>query len=784
MIDLTSAVIVHPPELSRRERTAVDMLCDEVERRTLIRPETMTEWPERGTPVIALVPAADASLFCAGRIRPDGEFTAAEGFRVRCSPEDSLVCVIGNDERGFLYGIGYLLRSMRLERGTIAVRPDIELDSAPRYRLRGHQIGYRDKVNSYDGWDLPQWEQYIRDLAVFGANAVEMIPPRSDDRETSVHFPRPPLEILAGVSRIADDYGIDVWLWYPALDKDYSDQATVEFALQEWAEVFSVLPRLDAVLVPGGDPGRTPPRLLFPMLEKQAARLKTIHPNAAWWISPQGFTADEMDDFVDLLGEDGSSWLTGVVHGPWIHTSMADFRKLIPDRYPIRNYPDITHSLNCQYPVPEWDIAYALTIGREPCNPRPVDQAAVFRASQPPTIGFLTYCEGCHDDVNKAVWSGLGWDPETPVIDILREYGRYFIGWRHADDFAQGLLALELNWRGPLAVNGGVMTTLRQFKTMEESVSPWTLKNWRFLQALYRAYYDAYTRVRLIDETALEERAMQHLREAGRKGSIAAMDEARRILDRAVHEPAAGDLRTRIFQLAEALFQSPAHVQLSVHLYRGQEEVRGANLDGVDFPLNNRPWLEDRFEAIRNLPEEKARLEEIRRIVDWTNPGPGGFYVDLGGAVDQPHVVEGQGYADDPAFLASPQHRYPYRKDPAPIRLSWRGFTGPLNDAPFRMRFTHLDPSSHYAVRIVYSDINPQIKVRLTGNGREIHPWIVKPSPRRPVEFPVPGGAIESGELLLEWRREPGRGHSGIGCEVSELWICKTEPTGGETTHV
>ena len=43
-------------------------------------------------------------------------------------------------------------------------------------------------------------------------------------------------------------------------------------------------------------------------------------------------------------------------------------------------------------------------------------------------IGFLTYSEGVNDDVNKFVWSGLGWNPDEPVIDILREFSRYFIG--------------------------------------------------------------------------------------------------------------------------------------------------------------------------------------------------------------------------------------------------------------------------------------------------------------------------------------------------------------------
>ena len=76
-----------------------------------------------------------------------------------------------------------------------------------------------------------------------------------------------------------------------------------------------------------------------------------------------------------------------------------------------------------------------------------------FGCSRRYTVGFLTYSEGCNDDVNKIVWSGLGWNPDANVTDILREYSRYFIGDRYADAFAQGLLALERNWRGPLTAN-------------------------------------------------------------------------------------------------------------------------------------------------------------------------------------------------------------------------------------------------------------------------------------------------------------------------------------------
>src|SRR5262249_6735916 len=106
-----------------------------------------------------------------------------------------------------------------------------------------------------------------------------------------------------------------------------------------------------------------------------------------------------------------------------------------------------------------------------------------------------------NDDVNKFVWSALGWDSDARVIDILREYSRYFIGDRYTDDFARGLLALETNWQGSLLANVNVQTTHARLQQMERAAATDDLRNWRFQQALFRAYYDAYIRRRLVYET-------------------------------------------------------------------------------------------------------------------------------------------------------------------------------------------------------------------------------------------------------------------------------------------
>jgi hypothetical protein len=651
----------------------------------------------------------------------------------------------------------------------VDVRADLSIDATPAVRIRGHQLGYRPKTNAYDAWDVPMWEQYIRDLAIFGANAIELIPPRSDDAADSPHFPLPPLRMMTEMSRIADAYGLDVWIWYPALDKDYGDPAQVQFALDEWAGVVSKLPRVDALFVPGGDPGHTHPRHMFPLLEKQTASLRKFHPRLQMWMAPQGFNNEWMEEFYRLIDAQ-PTWLTGVIFGPQVRDGLATFRKRVPARYAIRQYPDITHSLKAQYAVPDWDIAHALTSFREPINPRPMDEAAVFQAALPYAPAFITYSEGANDDVNKFVWSGLGWDPKQPVVDILRHYSRYFIGPTYTDTFAQGLLALERNWQGPLATNTGVYTTLAQFQDMERSAAPALKRNWRFQQALYRAYYDAYQRSRLLAETATEERAMQLLSQASSLGALRAVEQAERVLeDRPI---VAAQWRDRIYALADALFQS-IRQQLSVGKYGAIAVDRGATLDTAETPLNNVEWLRARFAAIRALPDEAARLDAVDRVVRWTDPGPGGFYDDLGNASMQPHLVRARTYAQDPGGLESVFTGFNFAPG---WRLSWMQHAETYWDTPLEMRYTDLDPDASYAVRIMYAGdvFSPASQVRLVADEtHEVHPWLTKPRPGDPVEFAIPAAATRDGVLTLRWHNTPGLGRFGKGVQIGEVWLVR-----------
>jgi hypothetical protein len=184
--DLTHATVVTPSTLTVPERKAVSLLVDAVRDRTRITWAVSTNDPGGDQPLI--------------RIRRSSA-GPAEGYQLHSA--GNRVEIAGNDERGVLFGVGGLLRALEMRRDSVTLPRALDVATAPKYKLRGHQLGYRPKTNSYDGWNVPMWEGYIRDLAVFGANAIELIPPRSDDAADSPHFPLPPMQMMIEMSRLA-----------------------------------------------------------------------------------------------------------------------------------------------------------------------------------------------------------------------------------------------------------------------------------------------------------------------------------------------------------------------------------------------------------------------------------------------------------------------------------------------------------------------------------------------------------------------------------------------------
>ena len=144
-LDLHTAVIVVPAGAPSPEQKAAIMLTEEVAKRTQIRLKIASQ--ASGSPAIFLGVAVELGAAAAGL---PAVSAGADGYRVKVTSDG--VVIAGNDARGTFFGAGFLLRRLRMERQILNVDDGLEISTAPKYPLRGHQLGYRPKMNAYDGW--------------------------------------------------------------------------------------------------------------------------------------------------------------------------------------------------------------------------------------------------------------------------------------------------------------------------------------------------------------------------------------------------------------------------------------------------------------------------------------------------------------------------------------------------------------------------------------------------------------------------------------------------------
>lgn len=752
--------VVHPGRaISRGREDALIVVAQRSQIESLLPEEIVSVWRSR---LDSLHPIGTAEGFSIVTIHWNGE---------------EVYVIAGNDVRGELFGIGWLLRHMSFVDGVVHLPTPTELFSAPQKPVRGHQIGYRMKNNTYDAWNLAQFEQQIRDLAIFGTNTLQLIAPVSDDAPVSPLMPAPPLETFLGISKLLAKYGLDCDLYYPEMRKDYTDAAQISAELRDFEALVKAMPRADALYVPGGDPGHTPPDILFPLVEKEAAIMRKYHPGATIWVSAQGFDAAQYERFYTLL-EKRPKWLTGVFFGPQSRDSMETQRRRIPVQYPLQFYPDIGHTMHAQFPVPEWDPVFALTEGREPICPRPREFTHIYRHFEGLNSGFVTYSEGINDDVNKILWTELGWSSDTPVETILREYARWFLHREGTQQTqaVQAILGLESDWQGPLQANREIPKTLGLLEGLESHSMPEQISgNWRWESLLYRGYYDAYVQRKFVREQKAQASALAALRGVAASSHLVVAAKSALAESRASAEEQR--LHDELFRLAHDLFRDGG-LQLSVKLYGASNWERGANLDRVDTPLNDGVWMERTMDKALSESTEAERLRALRAIVDWRDPAPGAMYDDLGDPAGEPHLVRGLGWWKDPEMYATAIDGIADRTLAEGWRLSWLSYAEALYEQPLEMRYTGLNAALAYRLRVTYAGEDYALPLTLTaGDGVQIHPARQRKSNPETVEFAIPREAIVEGTLRLRWMRPTGLGGGGRGRQIAEVWLIPQSPS-------
>lgn len=425
----------------------------------------------------------------------------------------------------------------------------------------------------------------------------------------------------------------------------------------------------------------------------------------------------------------------------------------MPKQYKHRHYPDITHNVRCDYPALHFDQAFALTIGREGINPQPAYYAIIHEKYASFTDGFISYSDGCHDDVNKIIWSQRGWDTDKDIHDILKDYAKFFFLPELENAASEGILGLEQNWVGPIVTNGGIELTLAYWKVLEDSY-PQLAENWRWQMLVLRAYYDAYVRKRKINEMALEKQANFILNKVGQLGSQEVMQHALEIVNKADVEPIELESRQKIAAYCKALYESIG-LQTSVEKYQASNSQRGCILDFLDYPLNNRWWLADQFDMVGKLPDEAEKADRLKAIANWENPGAGSYYDDISNVANSPHVTTTVYDAVDFGWWDDGYCR-------------WRLSSQVYQNDPI-LKYEDLDPNARYLVRVAgYGDALIRI------DGERLEPLEYDKELEGFKEFVVPRHTVGDGTLTITFDR-PEESHLSwrFYSRISDVWLIK-----------
>lgn len=533
--------------------------------------------------------------------------------------------------RGLIYAIGRVLRSLTAVQGEIRVSEAAQGSFAPCMGVRGHGIGYTDMSNSYEAWSAEQLRRYLLELMYFGLNTVETSFARTDKRTALMQYDfKDAFRIL---SEYCEKYDLDVTVWY-SLCRARSDEETVADMLA----VYGDMPKITSLFIPGGDPGDLLPEEFVQRCVAIKRAFAPRFPGIQLWPSAQAphEYPDWRERFAAVMAACPPE-IDGVIFGPNHAMPLDDLRRTVDIRYPLQHYPDITHNVRCEtpvhYPRDDWHFAWAATLSRESVNPRPREYRVLHQRTRQYVKGQISYSEGVHDDVNKAVWSGLDFDFYADPATLLREYARLFFCGADDGVVADAILGLEQNWACDPLENPCVEPTYALFEQLLRD-NPALADNWRFGLLRFRAVCDKIVRDRRIFETAL-------IRRAGLAVAQNRLAEAEAILASDFDEDYR-TLRQSLFPMAEKLF-AQIGIQLDVAHFKGLNWERGCVLDTIDMPVTDRRYLLQKIRAglsqqdlLRLWNREKTPLDEYYfsfalHGFDVCGEQEGEFYMDFKG---------------------------------------------------------------------------------------------------------------------------------------------------------
>jgi len=787
-----------------------------------------------GHPHRHLVAAALMASY--GVRRPTDNRPGPEGYVVRrVGPTRPPTVIIAGQGRGCVYGVGAFLRAVDLTRpGQVGI-PYLNLENAPAFPVRGSDLKFWHEQRAIDlgmgDWSLAQWEAQVGDLAAWGFNLVRRRLLYSafdtwlNEQEWMVQDGPGKIgwELEIQLNQIIHDYGLEVGIGYPpntvaeAIARDDwhpgsfwprlacpSLPAARDRILYERLLIFKELKYLDHLFIPPYQVGgcacencRPWARTYLELVGDIARYLHRYHPETQVWISNQGFSSAENEWLWETLRQDQPEWLRVLewgasAYGPLKGELSVAKRKPTRRFYPVMGgltrtlqetvrrlpidwklvlRPDVTHTFQPQYGLEHVDPALLRIHTLESPFARPLGYHEIFRSSAAATAGVTLYSEGIYDDLNKALWAGWLWSPNLTPWDATLVYTRYWFGEHAAQLAAEAMLLSEANWETPLPDNDQIEQVALLLDQAKMRIPPHLQEdNWRWTMWRLRGLLDLLAQRKwvLAEETG---RAVHAWLADAVQDSHALVERVRTALEML-------DLRQREAQL-EWLKGEIRDLDNLLHFQVG---VRLPAVSNLDAEITHLAWehrlLHNALKASKGAKSDLSHLRQtVAALLDYENPGPGGFYDDCGHIGRDPHFVSGHRLPW--AFGLDPENR--------PSANTLAIGLGGGDDIVFA--YKELDPEVDYVVQMTLVCPEPARNQealasdsigfgaglcagqRLYASGFLIHDDLMLPHyTAQQFSFDVPRQAFSDGRMELRFVRA----HDSDIAAVAEIWIKRT----------
>ncbi|MFH1741263.1 MAG: DUF4838 domain-containing protein, partial [bacterium] len=503
------------------ERNYVKLLLDRICEKSVVQTEILSEKEEsrsneRGLVIYIGLPARHDKLKQLCKLKgvavPDDMDPGAEGFALRswCGKNGIEVLAVAGDDRGVLYAVGEILRQITYHENGIEFPADLNIRTAPAFRMRGTEVqqGYKMRdISGVRAWDQDIIERVELDFVLTGANTIAGGGAGFHDRYG--------LKNLVGANPTGGS-GPPEWQAVEPIGRPNflcpSIPEARKHILDNFRNYAKSLSNCDYVRFHAADPGgcwceKCAPfgKTYIEMCEEMSKILLEYHPDAKVMLTLQEFDNASDQAIFDHINKKRCDWLWALCYSPgsnamvWTSTRRPEHRidlfhypafgpidryvreilHQLPSEVNIAFFTDVTHWVRSQYGLvqnhvlpdqqgylpPHWtfmeyhrhpDPALFKLYARRTFFARPRHYYWVFHNIMRYGEGDTVYSEGQHDHFNRWMWMRMLWDPHKSLDDLVNEYCRFWFGPEAAPLMAEAISQMEPNLEEPLATNEGI----------------------------------------------------------------------------------------------------------------------------------------------------------------------------------------------------------------------------------------------------------------------------------------------------------------------------------------